>query len=1414
MVSYSSSGYTNDFFDLSGIYFNSTSQGGGSSSVDLDELDRRYLLKSGGDISNNLIINGSLDVKTSLTLPNIGNVEVAIEGKQPTINDGDLTIAKTDGLQTALDAKQDTINDDDLTIANTLGLQTALNALQPTINDDDLTIANTLGLQTALDAKQDTINDGDLTIAKTNGLQTALNALQPTINDGDLTIAKTNGLQGALNALQPTINDGDLTIAKTDGLQGALNAKQDNIISTTDLSCNTLNATTITGTSLVYGTTDVETVITSLQNNKQDNIISTTDLTSKSLTTNDLIINESLNIDNVITYEKYKQFDTLVMRRQDENDTRVLNPNEIQVFVNNDNILFPNPAGMTSYFAEWSAKSTPIASASGGGTELVYNNMIQFNDESLSAGGANALIIKNITPTFVDEIQAIIFYHRANGGSTSLTTGLIFELYNSVDDADLLVPLAVTPIITTANYLHRFDFPAITTYTNGFFDTAYQSTTLIPDTTKTGVSFYDITTLNTLDEVNIKANVDISGVLTCDTITLPIIGDVETAIQGKQATIGTDDLAITDTAGLQAALDAKQDEIQDGGLTIAKTSGLQTELDNKYDDTGGSITGSVNITGDLVVGTTNIITEIATKQDEITAGTNISIIDDVVSCDLVGSTNISITGNVISSTGLATTAELGTKQDELTAGTNISIVGNEVSCDLVGSTNISITGNVISSSGLATTTQLATKQDEITAGTNISIIDDVVSCDLTGSTNIDITGGVISTTGLQNELTAGTNISIVGDVVSCDLTGSTNIDITGGVISTTGLQDEITTSTDLSCNSLNTNQLIVNGLLFDTIVIRRPNGVSGASGPYSHIITLQELQCWVNNINILASNASILDASFALWSDKIGGRDSFNSLTTPDQIHDDIIIEGSEQNGAWSDTTNQSDISLIIKNIPKTSINNIQSLVLYNRTTQPLRAVGLAIELYYSLNDPNLETPLATTEENTTAEDVYCFDFPAIDTYPSGDFSDTNSITQIASETLALKEVVSDIAYSETNIITELGTKQPTITSATDLTSNSLTTNNLTINNSLSVDTRKYFDTIVLRRPTGITGEAGDFYIALRELQVWIGGSNVLQSSGLTSLFANWAVDKEVDLGALGGGSLNKTSKLYDNVISNEYDAHSKEDNSTADIALIIKGLSLTLIETIQALVLYNRTGEFNNTTIGLAIELYNSTQDPTFTEILATTNVITTAVNVYRFDFPDIATYTGFATGESLTNIILEEDATSEVVSVVGSPTEMEGGLSVDTITTTGNATIGGNLTITGKLTNTNQPCFKAVSGVSGQVPSGNPIKYNNEIIDNDNGYITTTGEYTIKTAGNWFFYYSFQSNGVAFKVQLQQNGVIRDQVSTNTTPTINTDLGCKGMAIIPCVLNDVIRVFVFSGSIRLENASQFHSFGGYLIG
>ena len=130
-------------------YFNPTSQS--SSNIDVDELDKRYLQKSGGTISNTLLVNGSVDIQTFLTIPNIGNVENAIEGKQSTINDGDLSIAKTNGLDTALSNKQDTIDTD-----------TDLTAKNLTLTND--LVVGTTNIITELNNKQDDIdNTTDLT---------------------------------------------------------------------------------------------------------------------------------------------------------------------------------------------------------------------------------------------------------------------------------------------------------------------------------------------------------------------------------------------------------------------------------------------------------------------------------------------------------------------------------------------------------------------------------------------------------------------------------------------------------------------------------------------------------------------------------------------------------------------------------------------------------------------------------------------------------------------------------------------------------------------------------------------------------------------------------------------------------------------------------------------------------------------------------------------------------------------------------------------------------------------------------------------------------------------------------------------------------------------------------------------------
>jgi hypothetical protein len=57
LASYSNTSYTNDFFHLQGVYFNSSNQS--TSSLDLAELYKRYLQKTGGTVSSNLVVSGS-----------------------------------------------------------------------------------------------------------------------------------------------------------------------------------------------------------------------------------------------------------------------------------------------------------------------------------------------------------------------------------------------------------------------------------------------------------------------------------------------------------------------------------------------------------------------------------------------------------------------------------------------------------------------------------------------------------------------------------------------------------------------------------------------------------------------------------------------------------------------------------------------------------------------------------------------------------------------------------------------------------------------------------------------------------------------------------------------------------------------------------------------------------------------------------------------------------------------------------------------------------------------------------------------------------------------------------------------------------------------------------------------------------
>jgi hypothetical protein len=111
---------------------------------------------------------------------------------------------------------------------------------------------------------------------------------------------------------------------------------------------------------------------------------------------------------------------------------------------------------------------------------------------------------------------------------------------------------------------------------------------------------------------------------------------------------------------------------------------------------------------------------------------------------------------------------------------------------------------------------------------------------------------------------------------------------------------------------------------------------------------------------------------FALFTNNDTDIGSLLDTTPASNIYYDIILTLDEE--ARSPSNTDVEQALIIKNIPLTKIDEIETLVLYNRTINANshnRAIGLAIELYDERNDANLETLLATSNPITTSTKVY-----------------------------------------------------------------------------------------------------------------------------------------------------------------------------------------------------------------------------------------------------------------------------------------------------------------------------------------------------------------------------------------------------------------------------------------------------------
>jgi len=262
------------------------------------------------------------------------------------------------------------------------------------------------------------------------------------------------------------------------------------------------------------------------------------------------------------------------------------------------------------------------------------------------------------------------------------------------------------------------------------------------------------------------------------------------------------------------------------------------------------------------------------------------------------------------------------------------------------------------------------------------------------------------------------------------------------------------------------------------------------------------------------------------------------------------------------------------------------------------------------------------------------------------------------------------INYFNYNKLTEdVEGKQDTITPATDLSCNSITTKHLTTSGKVGFDTTNIqFNTLVLRRP-GVIGE-----IIFNEIQVWVNGVNIMvePTNSLIGYFADWDVDKDTKIPPLTYiNIIRSVDKVYNNILENndDFGAHSSGAN-----ALIIKDIPLTNIYDIQSIVIYNRANETRS--IGVVLELYNTTNDADLNYPLVSSNIISTYSLRYSFDFPSIGSYTDFVGGVSIINIVNDTSALTETTFV--SNIEMTGNVSMNNdLSVGGNVDVGGILMV-----------------------------------------------------------------------------------------------------------------------------------------
>jgi len=447
---------------------------------------------------------------------------------------------------------------------------------------------------TEIGTKQDTIQDNGLTIAKTDGLLEALNGKQPTIEDDDLTIARTDGLQTVLTSLNQKYIPYN---PDSFGLK-AVSSWTERTASS-GLWSRVVYAPELNLFIAISENTFNETMMSSANGFDWDYVSGSPNFLY------DIVWSEELSLFVVVSRTSpylRTSSDGVTWTGRSVPTTESLRAiawsPELGLFavVSFDGDLITSPDGIN-----WTSRTNPNVNA---GYSMCWSKELAV----FIVGYQNVLAISSngIDWTSIDTFTGI---WRSIAWSPKL--GLFVAVSNSR-----------SYIITSPDGLNWTEISVTSTYSG----IVWSDIGIFVAVGTGGYTMYSNDGINWVENDDVMSGA-LQGVCWSDELGIFVVVGNDTVytstLKGRPPTMfntfdsefnsidedGTwnfnsltisGDLVIG-TTNVITEIGTKQDTIQDNGLTIAKTDGLQTALNNKYDDTGGTIDGDVDISGDLSV---------------------------------------------------------------------------------------------------------------------------------------------------------------------------------------------------------------------------------------------------------------------------------------------------------------------------------------------------------------------------------------------------------------------------------------------------------------------------------------------------------------------------------------------------------------------------------------------------------------------------------------------------------------------------------------------------------------------------------------------------------------------------------------------------------------------------------------------